>query len=174
MDNTEPIVYSLDGLTKTIEEIFSLRFIKETNLLKIGLSKQDEYGSKECVESFPQFVLEYLRERVKSRTLFNHQSLSMLYSLFLWKKKSFEAEIFSSFLAEEYDNEDLTFFLFVRSIIEKEYNLMFMTSSALNGIRSNFIRSNQCRPYFPYSKPMLKDYRVRLWKGRKSTCGKAL
>jgi hypothetical protein len=37
-----------------------------------------------------------------------------------------EIKIFSKFLNEEYDTDDLIFFLFVRSCIEKEMKIMFL------------------------------------------------
>jgi hypothetical protein len=54
----------------------------------------------------------------------------LIYNLFSNRKKNNEIELFSSFLAQEYDNEDLTFFLFGRSIMEKELNLMFLTRAS--------------------------------------------
>jgi hypothetical protein len=47
-------------------------------------------------------------------------------SIDYFKDFSHEIEIFRKFLTEEYDTDDLIFFLFVRSCIEKEMKIMFI------------------------------------------------
>lgn len=47
-------------------------------------------------------------------------------SIDYFKDSSHEIEIFTKFLTEEYDTDDLIFFLFVRSCIEKEMKIMFI------------------------------------------------
>jgi len=55
--------------------------------------------------------------------------LSLAYSTLLYKRKSERVNLFSRFLSEQSDNEDLTFFLFGRSLIEKELVLVLMNNS---------------------------------------------
>ena len=54
--------------------------------------------------------------------------LDLLLSADFFKEKSKEIEIFVKFITQEYNSEDLIFFLFVRSCIEKEMRMMFIES----------------------------------------------
>jgi len=59
----------LDNLSRLIEEIFSTRFLKETNALKANISK-GESTARENIQnqrnmSFPYFVNEFLKEKTK-------------------------------------------------------------------------------------------------------------
>ena len=47
-------------------------------------------------------------------------------SIDYFKEINREVLIFAKFLTEEYDSDDLIFFLFVRSCIEKEMKIMFI------------------------------------------------
>jgi len=55
--------------------------------------------------------------------------LSLAYSTLLYRRKSERVNLFSRFLSEQNDNEDLTFFLFGRSLIEKELVVVLMNNS---------------------------------------------
>ncbi len=58
--------------------------------------------------------------------MIDQHALDMLLSVSFYRNKSSDIEIFSKFLNEEYDADDLIFFLFVRSCIEREMKLMFI------------------------------------------------
>jgi len=120
-----PKKLSLDALSKLIEEILTARFTKETNLLKANLSRGDStnrsYLSRQRNSSLPYFIYEFLREKNKGIKNY-HQSvgLSLAYSTLLYRRKNERVNLFSKFLSEQNDSEDLTFFLFARSLVEKE------------------------------------------------------
>ncbi len=134
----------LDHLSKLIEEIFSARFVKETTVLRANLSKGEATNRENTQRyknpTFPQFVYEFLKEKSSKNLeqvlldffLFNlsflKETFAIIYSTFVYKRKSSEVEIFSRFLSEEIDNEDLTFFLFVRSLLEKELVVVLANS----------------------------------------------
>ena len=62
---------------------------------------------------------------------FYKMGLSLAYSTLLYRRKSERVNLFSRFLSEQNDNEDLTFFLFGRSLIEKELVVVLMNNSNL-------------------------------------------
>lgn len=67
----KPKKLPIDQITRTIEEIFSMRFIRETTILKATMSKNTESGVIETLHNtFNGFVIEILREKAKSKTLY--------------------------------------------------------------------------------------------------------
>lgn len=114
-------------LKYNIEEIYSIRFIKDTNTLRNQMSKNTkQVNDIEMKDPFPTFVVEFLTNKYIKKPMIDQHSLDLLLSLDYYKKNDKEIEIFSKFLNEEYDTEDLIFFLFVRSCIEKESKIMFI------------------------------------------------
>ena len=60
----------LDQVTKIIEELFSMRFIRETNLLKANIKHADASIIEQLQNSFIHFVIETLSEKAKSKYLY--------------------------------------------------------------------------------------------------------
>jgi hypothetical protein len=106
-----------------IEEIYSIRFIKDTTTLRSQINKSNEVDSN---DPFPNFIIEFLTNKYIKKPMLDKNALDILLSADYYKDKSKEVEIFVKFLLEEYDSDDLIFFLFVRSCIEKEMKMMFM------------------------------------------------
>lgn len=52
------------------------------------------------------------------------------------KKQCLEADIFCKFMEETFDNKDLVFYLYIRSIIEKELEVRF-TDLKEENLKSN-------------------------------------
>lgn len=107
-----------------IEEIYSIRFIKDTTTLRNQMSKQQ--GEVEVNDPFPNFVIEFLANKYIKKPLLDKNTLDILLSADYYKNQSKDIEIFIKFITEEYDSEDLIFYLFVRSCIEKEMKMMFI------------------------------------------------
>ena len=101
-----------------IEEIYSIRFINDSN-------KENEYQ----YFPFPNFVLEFLNNKYIKKPSVDQHSLDLLLSIDFFKSKDSIIEIFSKFLNEELDNDDLEFYLYVRFCIEKELNKTFIEIS---------------------------------------------
>ncbi len=106
-----------------IEEIYSIRFIKDTTTLRNQMNKSNDDDS---TDPFPNFCIEFLTNKYIKKPMLDKNALDILLSADYYKDKSKEVEIFVKFLLEEYDSDDLIFFLFVRSCIEKEMKMMFM------------------------------------------------
>lgn len=115
---------NLYQLKYNIEEIYSVRFIKDTSSLKNQLSKTNQDVNVQ--DPFPIFVVEFLTNKFVKKAIIDQHTLDLLLSVEFYRKQNKDIEIFSKFVNEEYDIEDLIFFLFVRSCIEKEMKVMFI------------------------------------------------
>ena len=109
---------NLNELKYCIEEIYSIRFINDTNNIK-------ENGDGDNFP-FPNFVLEFLSNKYIKKPAVDQHSLDLILSIDFFKNKDLIVSIFAKFLNEELDSDDLEFYLYVRSCIEKELNTMFI------------------------------------------------
>jgi len=110
---------NINELRYCIEEIYSIRFINDTNNIK------ENNGEGENL-SFPNFVLEFLSNKYIKKPAVDQHSLDLILSIDFFKNKDIIVAIFAKFLNEELDSDDLEFYLYVRSCIEKELNTMFI------------------------------------------------
>ena len=122
---TNPIITGNKGskvdiniLRYLIEEIYSLKFLKDTQTL----SKE----SNAETESFPVFVGKLLISKYPKKSQLDQQTVNILSSVEFYAKTYKDVKLFSMFLTEEYDGDDLIFYLFVRSCIEKELKMFFL------------------------------------------------
>lgn len=122
---TNPIITGNKGskvdisiLRYLIEEIYSLKFLKDTQTL----SKETNAET----ESFPVFVGKLLISKYPKKSQLDQQTVNILSSVEFYAKTYKDVKLFSMFLTEEYDNDDLIFYLFVRSCIEKELKMFFL------------------------------------------------
>ena len=74
---------------------------------------------------FPIFVVDYFSKRYGLRTLVDQNCWELLFNVNLYREKHLEVAIFGRFLEEFYDPDDLLFFLYVRSTIQKEIGINF-------------------------------------------------
>jgi hypothetical protein len=113
-----------------IDELYSVRFIKDTTNLKSQLSGKG--SDLEVKESFPIFVVEFLMNKYVKKHMVDQNALDILLSCEHFRKSNSEIDIFAKFLNEEYDTDDLIFFLFVRSCIEKQLRFTYIEKSQNN------------------------------------------
>ena len=106
---------NLAELHYCIEEIYSIRFINDSN-------KENEDQNF----PFPNFVLEFLSNKYIKKPIVDQHSLDLILSIDFYKTKDIIVQIFSKFLNEELDADDLEFYLYVRFCIEKELNTTFI------------------------------------------------
>jgi hypothetical protein len=89
--------------------------------------KNDKNSSEiDMKQPFPSFVVEFLITKHVKKPIIDQSGLDMVFSTDFFKTCSNEIKIFSKFLNEEYDNDDLSYFLFVRSCIEREMKVVFL------------------------------------------------
>ena len=105
-----------------IEEIYSVAFLKYSLILK---NKSTSKKDKQLL-NFPNFVYEYLSNKYAKKTLIDQYSMNILLSCEYFKSENEEIRIFSLFLSEIYSIDDIMFFLFLRSNIEKELKILFI------------------------------------------------
>ena len=111
---------NLNELRYCVEEIYSIRFINDANTIK--------ENNGEGVESFPfpNFVLEFMYNKYIKKPSVDQHSLDLIISTDFFKDRDIIIGIFAKFLNEELDGDDLEFYLYVRSCIEKELNVMLI------------------------------------------------
>ena len=102
---------NINELKYCIEEIYSIRFINDSNK-----DNDEQYFP------FPSFVLEFLNNKYIKKPAVDQHSLDLILSIDFFRAKDSIVDIFSKFLNEELDNDDLEFYLYVRFCIEKELN----------------------------------------------------
>lgn len=118
---------NLYNLKYIIEEIYSIRFIKDTSTLRSQLNKAGKNNQEVDVKDpFPFFIVEFFMNKFVKKPMVDQNALDLLLSIDTYRTANKEIEIFAKFLNEEYDCDDLIFFLFVRSCIEKEMKMMFI------------------------------------------------
>jgi hypothetical protein len=118
---------NLYNLKYNIEEIYSIRFIKDTSTLRNELTKNVKSNQDiDVKDPFPVFIVEFLTNKFIKKAMVDQNALDLLLSVEHYKTLNKEIEIFAKFLNEEYDTDDLIFFLFVRSCVEKEMRMMFI------------------------------------------------
>ena len=99
---------NINELHYLIEEIYSLIFFNKY-IKKI----------KEKIFSFPNYVVNFLKNKRVTNPPLAQRSLDLITSIDFYKPKDLIIEIFSKFLNEKYDSDDLDFYLYVRFCIEQ-------------------------------------------------------
>ena len=107
---------NINNLRYIIEEIYSLKFLKETQ----AILKEEEDN-----EDFPNFVGNYFMNKYNKKEIRDKKIIDFTTSINFYSRNYKDIQTFSSFLNENYDIEDLIFYLFVRNCIEKELKLFF-------------------------------------------------
>ena len=68
-------------------------------------------------------MCEFLKSRIKSPKQLIQAAIDLVASIEYHRKECLEADIFCKFMEETFDNKDLIFYLYIRSLIEKELDL---------------------------------------------------
>ena len=108
----------INAMKYMIQEIYSLKFLKDTQAL---LNKEEKEP-----EAFPTFVGNFLLNKFSKKEMLYKKSMDFMLSLDFYCMKHKNIKIFQQFVTEEYDSDDLIFYLFARSCIEKEQNQFFL------------------------------------------------
>jgi len=118
-------------LMKMIEEIYRDRYEHDTadlrsSNLESGENKTEDESIDRLSNIFPVFVTDFLGKRFGLRSLVDQHAWDLIYNVHALRKQSLEVEIFARFLEEYYDPDDLLFFLYVHSVVEKELAVNFV------------------------------------------------
>ena len=114
----------INAMKYMIQEIYSLKFLKDTQAL---LSKEEKEP-----EAFPTFVGNFLLNKFSKKEMLYKKSIDFMLSLDFYGMKHKDIKVFQQFVTEEYDSDDLIFYLFVRSCIEKEQKQFFLERAKEN------------------------------------------
>ena len=143
-------------LMKMIEEIYDDRYDHDTadlrNAEKHGKAGEDskipEENTDRLSNIFPVFVVDFLSKRFGLRSLVDQHAWDLLYNVHALRSTHLEVELFARFLEEYYDPDDLLFFLYVRSVVQKELVVNFV---------NRWTSASRGRERIP--KPILLNYR---------------
>jgi hypothetical protein len=131
-DVVQPKPRSLNWLMRIVEDLYDARFRLEKRDRERG-SESDELAS-----IFPVFVVKYLSTAVGLSSLIDQTCWDVLYNTHIYRTEFPEVERFARFLQEYYNNEDLLFFLYMRSIVGKMKKISF---------RSNWVNKSEPKQY---------------------------
>ena len=106
---------NINELHYCIEEVYSIRFINDS-----GKDNEEQNFP------FPNFVMEFMNNKYVKKPTIDQHSLDLILSIDFYKTKDIIVNIFSQFLNEELDSDDLEFYLYARFCIEKELNTTFI------------------------------------------------
>ena len=125
---------------KMIEEIYRDRYEHDTaDLRNSNLDSSENKANDENVDRlsniFPVFVTDFLGKRFGLWSLVDQHAWDLIYNVHALRQENLEVEIFARFLEEYYDPDDLLFFLYVHSVVEKELAVNFVNrwTSASHG-----------------------------------------
>jgi len=114
----------INAIKYMIQEIYSLKFLKDTQAL---FNKEDVEP-----EPFPVFVGNFLINKFPKKDTLHKKAVDFMLSLDFYGLKHKDIKVFQQFVTEEYDADDLIFYLFVRSCIEKEQKVFFLEKAKEN------------------------------------------
>ena len=118
-DSVKPKVRPIAWVMRHVEEIFDSRYSKDTAELR-GEAEPDGAATP-----FPTFVVEFFSKRYGLRSLIDQTCWDLIASVDVLRRQHLEVETFARFLEEAFDPDDLLFFLYVRSVVQKELGVSF-------------------------------------------------
>ena len=119
----------ISWLMKNIDDLYDSRFnYEKNNRLKEanGESFAGAY-SDEVLNNFPAYIYQRTLTTQGLRHIVTSSVMEIIYNTEVYRSTYLEVETFAKFLAEQFDNDDLLFFLYVRSVIAKLLNISFRT-----------------------------------------------
>mmetsp|Transcript_7896 Transcript_7896/g.28005 ORF Transcript_7896/g.28005 Transcript_7896/m.28005 type:complete len:567 (-) Transcript_7896:104-1804(-) len=120
-EELQPKKRPLTWLMRLLEEIYDSRYARDMADIK----DEDPEETERLAASFPVFVIDFFSKRYGLRQLVEQTCWDLLYNVHLLRKEELEVEMFARFLEEYYDADDLLFFLYVRSVTQKEVGVSF-------------------------------------------------
>ena len=122
-DRLEPKKRPLSWLMRAIEEIYDARYTHDTAELKgeeEGGGGGGGGGAGDRMSNiFPVFVVDFFSKRYGLRSLVDQTCWDTLFNMHALRKRHLEVEVYARFIEEFYDADDLLFFLYVRSVVQK-------------------------------------------------------
>ena len=121
-----PKVRPLSWVMRHVEDIYDARYAKDTADLKSDSAGSAASTSNAGPSPFPVFVVDFFTKRYGLRSLIDQTAWDLLASVAALRQSVKEVDLFARFLSEDaYDADDVLFFLYVRSVAQKELGLSF-------------------------------------------------
>jgi len=112
---------------RIIEDLYNQRYERDTSTMNEGDEGKSPAGNADdqLSQRFPIFVVQQQLKVFGLKALVDSTCWDILYTLHEGRTKQVECELFARFLEEYYDPDDLLYFLYVRSVIQKELKIDF-------------------------------------------------
>lgn len=140
-----PKTLSIANLIKVIEEIYNAKYKQDTLVVEEEIMKK---SSSKQLSAFPDFICDFFNEKYKNKRMVDQSLLDLCQSVENFDNDYIEVKIFSNFLSQNLDSEDLIFFLFIRNTIQKVLGIQFAPKYPGQKIsedtRSIFLNLKQC------------------------------
>jgi hypothetical protein len=136
--NIKPQKRPLSWLLRIIEEIYDARYVHDTSELTDSSEANKAAGAPKDVKLskiISVFVMDFFVKKYGLKSLVDQTCWDLLYNLHALRKDHLEAEVFGRFLEETYDPDDMLFFLYVRSVVQRELGFSFRSNCAELGER---------------------------------------
>ena len=117
----KPKKHVLTWVMRLVEDFYDSRFTFE----KQHVQKDPTLSSSSSLESFPIFVMKQLCTLVGLKPIVDQFAWDLLWNAHQYRRDYLDIEIFMRFLQEIYDNDDLLFFLYARSVISKQLRIQY-------------------------------------------------
>jgi hypothetical protein len=117
----KPKKHVLTWVMRLVEDFYDARFTAE----KINVERDPNQVSSAPMDSFPIFVVKQLCTLVGLKPIVDQFCWDLLYNAHIYRRDFLEMEIFMRFVQEFYDNDDLLFFLYARSVVAKTLRLNY-------------------------------------------------
>lgn len=129
---------SLQNLLRLVEEIYAHRYLKDTQKLQ---SQNSSFNPTE--KPFYASVFELMNQKYKQKKMLDQNIIDLIASIDFFKTQSTEIETFYNFFTANYDVKDLMFYLYLRSLAEKEVNQV-VTRLQTGDVRQLKLPASKC------------------------------
>ena len=132
-----PKKLGLQNFIRLIDEIYSFRFQKDTASMK------QLHGANQIEKPFEYTIFDFLNQKFKSKKQLDQNAIDLIASMES-RFQSEEVNLFYDFFTNKRQLRELMFFLYIRSLVEKELNLMITRLNNSTDSRSIKISLQKC------------------------------
>lgn len=133
-ETVKPKSRPLAWVMRLVEELYDSKYAKDTADLPMA---SDGDVPESSSSSFPTFVVDFFTKRYGLRSLIDQNCWDLLYNVHVHRNDRLEVEMFARFLEQQFDSDDLLFFLYVRSVVQKEMGVSFRSRWSELGASAN-------------------------------------
>jgi hypothetical protein len=137
-EDTRPTERPQNWVMRHVEDLYDNRFDRDTMDLaeEEAAAAEGKKAPARPPQSFPAFVASWFSAHFGLKTLVDRVCWDLVYSVHRLRGTSVDVELFARFLEQKYDPDDLLFFLYVRSVLQKQLKLSLRARWAEMGTRA--------------------------------------